>query len=60
MAVGDMVKNVRFLLDSMETTHEFTNLIKISPKRDAMLQKIRNISQKRCNATENLKDVGIV
>ena len=41
LAVGAMVKNVRFLKDSMGTTYEISNLIKISPKRDAMLQKIR-------------------
>ena len=47
-AAGDMVKNVRFLKDSTDTTYEilncdtkFSNLIKKSCKRDAMLQKIR-------------------
>ena len=37
LAVGDMVKNVRFLKDSMDTTCEISNLIKKSPKRDAIL-----------------------
>ena len=41
LAVGDMVKNARFLKDSMDTTYDISNLIKKSPKRDAMLQKIR-------------------
>ena len=41
LAVGDMVKNVWFLKDSMDTTYEISNLIKKSRKRDAMLQKIR-------------------
>ena len=41
LAVGDVVKNVRFLNDSMDTTYEIFNLIKKSPKRYAMLQKIR-------------------
>ena len=41
MAVGDMVKNVRFLKDSMDTTYEISNLNKKSPKRDTMLQKIQ-------------------
>ena len=36
-----MVKNVRNLKGSMDTTYEISNLIKKSPKRDAMLQKIR-------------------
>ena len=40
-----MLKNERFLKDSMDTTYEISNLIKRSPKRDAMLRKIRkNIS----------------
>ena len=41
LAVGDMVKNVRFLKDSMDTTYEISNLNKKSPKRDTMLQKIQ-------------------
>ena len=41
LAVGDMVKNARFLKDSMDATYDISNLIKKSPKRDAMLQKIR-------------------
>ena len=41
LAAEDMVKNVRFLKDSIDTTYEIFNLIKKSPKRDAMLQKIR-------------------
>ena len=35
-----MVKNIGFLKDSTDTTYEISNLIKKSPKRDAMLQKI--------------------
>ena len=41
LAIGDMVKNVRFLKDSMDTKYEISNLIKRSPKRDAILQKSR-------------------
>ena len=41
LVVGDMVKNARFLKDSMDTTYDIFNLIKKSPKGDAMLQKIR-------------------
>ena len=41
LAVGDMVKNARFLKDSMGATYYISNLIKKSPKKDAMLQKIR-------------------
>ena len=41
LAVGDMVNNALFLKDSMDTTYDIFNLIKKSPKRDAMLQKIR-------------------
>ena len=36
-----MVKNVRFLKHSMDTTYEISNLIKRSPKIDGMLQKIQ-------------------
>ena len=32
LAVGDIVKNVRFLKDSMDTTYEISNLIKRSSK----------------------------
>ena len=37
-----MVKNTRFLKDSVETTYEISNLIKKCSKRDAMLQEIQN------------------
>ena len=45
LAGNDMVRNIRFLKDIFDTTHdrgEISNLIKISPKRDQMLDKIRN------------------
>ena len=38
-----MVKNVRFLKDSMDATYKISNLFEKSPKRDVMLQKIRKI-----------------
>ena len=38
---GDIIKNVRFLKDGMGKTYEISNLIKKSPKRDAILEKIR-------------------
>ena len=37
-----MVKNIRFLTDSMETTYEISNLILKCSKRDAMLQETQN------------------
>ena len=37
-----MVKNIRLLTDSMETTYGISNLIKKCSKRDAMLQEIQN------------------
>ena len=40
LTVGDMVKDARFLKDSMDRTYIISNLIQKSPKRDAMLQKI--------------------
>ena len=36
-----MLKNVRFLKNSVDKTYEISSLIKKSPKRDTMLQKIR-------------------
>ena len=41
LAVGDMLKNARFLKDNMDTTYDISNLIKKYSKRDTMLQKIR-------------------
>ena len=43
LAAGDMMKSVRFLKGSMDITCKTSNLQKVkeSPKRDAMLQKIR-------------------
>ena len=40
LAFGDLVKNVRFLKNRMDITHKISNLIKKSPKRDAVLLKI--------------------
>ena len=45
LAGNDMVRNIRFLKDIFDTTRdrgEISNLIKISPKRDQILDKIRN------------------
>ena len=42
------MKNVRFLKDSMDTIYEIFNLIKISPKRDGMLQKIQKDKSLEC------------
>ena len=39
LAVGDMVKSIRFLKDSMDATCEISRLIKKSSERDAMPQK---------------------
>ena len=41
LAVGDMVKNVRIMKDSMDTTYKIFSLIKRSPKLDGVLQKIQ-------------------
>ena len=41
LAVGNMVKDARFLKDCMDRTYHISNLIQKSPKRDAMLQEIR-------------------
>ena len=36
-----MVKSIRFLRDTLDTTCELSNLVTKSPKQDVMLQKIR-------------------
>ena len=41
LAVGDTVKEIKNLKDTLDTTSEFSNLLKYSPKRDAMLRKLK-------------------
>lgn len=41
LAVGDTMKNNRILRDTLETTFEISKLIKFSPRRDAIFQKIK-------------------
>ena len=42
LAVGDAIKSSEIVKEALETTHEFTRLIKKSPKRDAKLDVIKN------------------
>ena len=58
LAVGDMVKTTRFLKDSMDTTYNNSNLIKKSPKRDAMLRKIRKDSLSLCTLSHKMGSKG--
>lgn len=41
LACGDAVKQCKVMRDSLDTTHEITKLIKKSPRRDALLQKLK-------------------
>ena len=43
LAVGDMVKNVRFLKDKMDTTYEIFNLVKKFPKEMQCYRKFEKI-----------------
>ena len=40
LAVGDMVREVRNLRDTLDTTSEISKLLKYSPKRDRMFEKL--------------------
>ena len=41
LAVGDMVREVRKLRDALDTTSEISKLLKYSPKRDRMFEKLK-------------------
>ena len=41
LAVNDSVKKSKFMKDSLETTHEITKLIKLSPRRDAIFHELK-------------------
>ena len=41
LAVGDMVREVRNLRDALDTTSEISKLLKYSPKRDRMFEKLK-------------------
>ena len=41
LAVGDMVRAVRNLRDALDTTSEISKLLKFSPKRDRMFEKLK-------------------
>ena len=40
LAVGDSIKNIKIMEDTLDTTYEITKLIKKSPKREVILKKI--------------------
>ena len=42
MAVGDFVKNSKLLKDALEITFEVSKLVKFSPKRDVMFEKLKD------------------
>ena len=41
LAVGDMVREVRSLRDALDTNSEISKLLKYSPKRDRMFEKLK-------------------
>ena len=41
LACGDAIKKCKVMRDSLDTTHEITKLIKKSPRRDALFEKIK-------------------
>ena len=41
LAVSDCVRNSQFMKSALETTHEITKLIKLSPRRDAMFSELK-------------------
>ena len=41
LAVGDTVKGVKFLGNTLDTTYEISKLTKFSPKRDALFNKLK-------------------
>ena len=41
LAANDSVKNSNFMNIALETTHEITKLIKLSPKRDAIFHQMK-------------------
>jgi hypothetical protein len=42
LAVGDTMKSMKILKDTIDTTYELTKLVKKSPKRDSKLKMIKN------------------
>ena len=42
LAVGDSVKNSKLLKDALEITFEVSKLVKFSPKRDVMFEKLKD------------------
>ena len=42
LAVGDSVKNSKLLKDALENTFEVSKLVKFSPKRDVMFEKLKD------------------
>ena len=44
LACSDAIKQCKVMKDSLETTHEITKLIKLSPRRDALFQQFKEES----------------
>jgi len=42
LAVADSIKNSKLLKDALEVTFEVSKLVKYSPKRDVMFEKLKD------------------
>ncbi len=42
LAGGDAIKHSKIMKDSLDTTHEITKLIKKSPRRDTLFEKLKS------------------
>ena len=43
LAVGDMIKEVKNLKDALDTTSKISKLLKVSPKREALFKKLKEV-----------------
>ena len=41
LAVGDTVKQSKIMRDALDTTYEMSKLVKFSPKRDSLFEKLK-------------------
>ena len=56
LAVGDTMKAIPFMKETIDNTYELTKLVKKSPKRDAKLHAIQNEGKVKCGKDDNGDD----
>ena len=60
LAVGDTVKKSKIMRDALDTTYEMSKLVKFSPKRDSLLEKLNeNLYLKRLDSERCAQRVGL-